>query len=351
MEMVDTQALRGIVSYEPSELVVTVGAGTTLSELEAVLAERGQCLAFEPPHYPWSGATAQASTVGGMVACGYSGPARASVGGVRDYVLGVQMVNGLGQHLNFGGQVIKNVAGYDVSRLLVGSWGTLGLITQVSLKVLPIAPAQASLAFHLNQADALEHLHRWAGQPLPLNASLWHDHAGHPTLWVRLRGAAAAVETACQRMLREVPGQRLNPESDSNPVTPDPHPLALHWAHCRNQQLAFFQTKHTAQPPLHLWRLSLPATTPALDLAWPQLVEWHGAQRWLWAPLQAQSQLDNLARSLGGHAQLFTPAQGSHGLGAVLGTSPNAAHASISQRLRASFDPHGIFNPHLHPAA
>jgi glycolate oxidase FAD binding subunit len=348
MEMVDTQALRGIVSYEPSELVVTVGAGTPLSELEAVLAERGQCLAFEPPYYPWSGANAQASTVGGMVACGYSGPARASVGGVRDYVLGVQMVNGLGQHLNFGGQVIKNVAGYDVSRLLVGSWGTLGLITQVSLKVLPIAPAQATLAFHLNQADALEHLHRWAGQPLPLNASLWHDHAGQPTLWVRLRGAVAAVEAACQRMLREVPGQRLNPDS----ATPNPHPLALNWAHCRNHQLAFFQANNTAQhQDRHLWRLSLPATTPALDLAWPQLVEWHGAQRWLWAPLQAQSQLDNLARSLGGHAQLFTPTQGSHGLGAVLGTSPNAAHAHISQRLRTSFDPHGIFNPHLHPAA
>ena len=177
--VLDTTALRGITSYEPSELVVTVRAGTPLAELEAALAERGQCLPFEPPHFAWpsSGATAgSVATVGGMVASGLAGPARASVGGVRDYVLGVQMLNGRGEHLTFGGQVIKNVAGYDVSRLMVGAMGTLGVLTDISLKVLPIAPAEATLAFELNQADALEQLHRWGAQPLPLNASCWvHD--------------------------------------------------------------------------------------------------------------------------------------------------------------------------------
>ena len=163
--------LHGIRSYEPSELVVTVRSGTPLAELEALLQEKGQCLPFEPPHYTWS--KHSGATVGGMVASGWSGPARASVGGVRDYVLGLQMINGLGEHLTFGGQVMKNVAGYDVSRLMVGAMGTLGLITEVSLKVLPVAPSEATLCFELPQYQALEQLHVWGGLPLPLNASCW----------------------------------------------------------------------------------------------------------------------------------------------------------------------------------
>jgi glycolate oxidase FAD binding subunit len=201
-QLLDTRAHSGIVSYEPSELVVTVRCGTPLAELEAVLAEQGQCLAFEPPHF---GDTA---TVGGMVACGLAGPARAVVGGVRDHVLGVQMLNGKGESLTFGGQVMKNVAGYDVSRVLAGSMGTLGVITDVSLKVLPQAPAEVTLACHLPQADALALLHRWGAQPLPLNASCWvndnHTQPVQDMLFVRLRGAVAAVDAAVPRMCADV---------------------------------------------------------------------------------------------------------------------------------------------------
>ena len=180
-DLLDTRALSGITSYEPSELVVTVQAGTPLAELEAVLAEKGQCLPFEPPHFATPGSDAgsgRGGTVGGMVAAGLSGPARAAVGSVRDYVLGATLLNGEGQVLTFGGQVMKNVAGYDVSRLMAGSWGQLGVITDVSLKVLPVAPAEATLAFECGQAEALERLHAWGGQPLPLNASCWVEDGG-----------------------------------------------------------------------------------------------------------------------------------------------------------------------------
>ncbi|MBA2672154.1 glycolate oxidase subunit GlcE, partial [Ramlibacter sp.] len=175
-EVLDTAPLAGIVSYEPSELVVTVRAGTPLAELEAVLAASGQCLPFEPPHF------GPGATVGGMVAAGLSGPARASAGAVRDYVLGLSLVNGKGELLAFGGQVMKNVAGYDVSRLMAGALGTLGLIAEVSLKVLPVAPAEATLVFALPQAEALRRLNAWGGQPLPLNASRWEQRDGKPTL-------------------------------------------------------------------------------------------------------------------------------------------------------------------------
>ena len=193
-DVIDTRTLQGVVSYEPSELVVTARAGTSLAELQALLAGNGQCLAFDPPHF------APGATVGGMVAAGLSGPARASVGAVRDYVLGVEILNGRAELLRFGGQVMKNVAGYDVSRLMAGSWGTLGLITEVSLKVLPQAPGEATLRFECTQAQALQWLNNWGGQPLPLNASCWVEDAGKGTLFLRLRGAQAAVQSACQTL-------------------------------------------------------------------------------------------------------------------------------------------------------
>ncbi len=328
--LLDTRSLRGIRSYEPSELVVTVAAGTPLAELEAALAEKNQCLPFEPPHFQWS--TGTTATVGGMVASGLAGPARASVGGVRDYVLGLQLLNGKGEHLTFGGQVMKNVAGYDVSRLMVGAWGTLGLITEVSLKVLPRAPAEATLVFALGQSDALEHLHRWGGQPLPLNASCWTPDG---QLRLRLRGAAAAVEAACQALLREVPGQRVD-ASKADTV----------WAQCRNQTAPFFQQ----QPGQILWRLSVPQTAPVLDLPAAPLVEWHGGLRWLWAPPEAGPALQAVARQVGGNATVFV-ADGAHFAGvAGLFSSENPALDAMARRLKASFDPHGVFNPALNPA-
>lgn len=340
-ELLDTTALNGILSYEPTELVVTVGAGTPLAELETLLAERGQCLAFEPPHFSWSqspGATApSAATVGGMVAAGLSGPARASAGAVREYVLGLHMMNGMGEELVFGGQVMKNVAGYDVSRMMVGSMGTLGLITELSLKVLPVAPLEATLVFALDQASALECLHRWGGQPLPLNASCWvHDTAaaagGQDLLFVRLRGAVAAVEAACNKMLGEQPGQRM----DNAQAQAD-------WELCRNQQLPFF--KRPAADNLALWRLSVAQTAPVLDLPWAQLLEWHGGLRWLWAPLDAAEQLQAVALRHHGNATLFV-APHAHSAGATgrFGIQDRVQMA-IQQRLKHSLDPKAIFNP------
>lgn len=325
-EVLDTRVLQGIVDYEPSELVVTVRTGTPLAELEAALAAQGQCLPFEPPHF---GAQPQATTVGGMVAAGLSGPARASVGAVRDYLLGVVVLNGRAELLTFGGQVMKNVAGYDVSRLMAGAWGTLGLLTEVSLKVLPVAPGEATLRFECNQADALRRLHAWGGQPLPLNASRWAGDAHTGTLQVRLRGAVAAVEAACRTM----GGERL----DAGAVTTD-------WSACRDQSLPWF----AARAPDHaLWRLSLPATAPAMALpggAQP-LVEWHGALRWVQAPESAGDALREAARAAGGSAAMFRAPQAREPGGAGHAGLPSRTLEQIHARLKHSFDPAGIFNP------
>ena len=327
-----TGTWRGIVAHEPSELVITVRAGTPLAEVEAALADKGQHLPFDPPHF--AAASGEDPTIGGVVAAGLAGPARATAGGVRDYVLGAQFINGQGEWLTFGGQVMKNVAGYDISRALAGSMGTLGLITHLSLKVLPVAPAEATLVFKLGQRDALEQLHRWGGQPLPLNASCWvkDDTAADAPelLFVRLRGAVAAVESACERMAREAGGQRM----DNAQAGPD-------WAACRDQRLPFFDAP---SPDLCLWRLSLPQTAPVLDLPFAQLIEWQGAQRWLWAPASAAMQIRAAAAAVQGHATLFRAgADGAPGVRRFDAESP--ALQAITQRLREAFDPHGIFNP------
>ena len=329
-EVLDTRALRGIVSYEPSELVVTVRAGTPLAELEAALAEQGQCLPFEPPHFART--AADAATVGGMVAAGLSGPARASVGAVRDYLLGVTLLNGRAELLTFGGQVMKNVAGYDVSRLMAGAWGTLGLLTEVSLKVLPVTPGEATLRFECNQADALRKLHAWGGQPLPLNASCWvQDGGGVGTLTVRLRGARAAVEAACKAM----GGTRL-----------DNATVAADWTACREQTLPWF-AERSARPDDALWRLSVPAAAPVLAL--PQgaqpLVEWHGALRWVQAPAAAADALQDAARAVGGNASLFVAARHDEQRTCGVFDLKSSALEQIHARLKRSFDPAGIFNP------
>ncbi|OYT90855.1 MAG: glycolate oxidase subunit GlcE [Burkholderiales bacterium PBB3] len=335
-EVLDTRVLSGVVSYEPTELVVTAGAGTSLAALESVLAEKGQCLPFEPPHYAYSGQGG--ATVGGMVAAGLSGPARASVGSVRDYVLGLKVINGLGQHLSFGGQVMKNVAGYDVSRLMVGAMGTLGLMTEVSLKVLPLAPAQATLQFELPQAQALEQLHRWGGLPRPLNASCWVRDAtgtgasGRELLFVRLAGAVAAVEAACRTLLADQAGQRVDPDQ-----------ARTDWNACRDHGLPFFT--HAPDPDLVLWRVSLPQTAPVLDLPWATLVEWHGGLRWLWAPLAEADGLQKQARALGGFAMPFIAAPALSMGSMAYFNAENKTLLTVHQRLKDSFDPHGIFNP------
>lgn len=318
-EVLDVTPLAGITSYEPTELVVTVRAGTPLAELEALLAERGQCLPFEPPRF------GPGATVGGMVAAGLSGPARASVGAVRDYVLGVTLLNGKGELLTFGGQVMKNVAGYDVSRLMAGAMGTLGLLTELSLKVLPVAPAEATLKFGMGQSEALAKLNRWGGQPLPLNASCWVDDAGAPTLYLRLRGAIAAVEAACKTL----GGER----QDQAAAAPD-------WSLCRDQQLPWF----LARGERDLWRLSVPQTAPVLDLPEPPLVEWHGAQRWVRAAAGEAQRLRHAAAAVGGTATLFIAGgdRAERAEGRFVPLKPPLDR--IHRQLKKEFDPAGIFN-------
>lgn len=346
-EPLDVSAYRGVVSYEPSELVVTVRAGTSLAELEVLLASQGQCLPFEPPHFGPN------ATVGGMVVSGLSGPARASVGAVRDYMLGVKIINGQGDVLIFGGQVMKNVAGYDVSRLLAGSLGTLGVLLEVSLKVLPIAPAEATLmCAGVSQQQALDLLNAWGGQPLPLNASCWvHDTSAQPPrdcLFIRLRGAVAAVDAACPRISADVTA--LGGEV----LRMDPAQASADWSACREQTLPFFAAPPaavTAANPndLCLWRLSVPQTTPALALpavASSPLIEWHGGLRWVWAPAHAAALLRNAAQKAGGHATLFRASAESANADKEVGvfTPLNAVQQRIQRELQKQFDPAGVFN-------
>ena len=328
-DILDTTAYQGLVSYEPTELVVTVRAGTSLVALETMLTEHGQCLPFEPPHFGPN------ATVGGMVAAGLSGPARVSIGAVRDFILGLSMINGRGEHLTFGGQVMKNVAGYDVSRLMVGAWGTLGLLTDISIKVLPMQRAQATLYFECTQQEALDKLASWRTQPLPINASLWQwdgSNSDHGHLLVRLRGAMAAVEAALDRM-----GGTMLDHAQADAA----------WTACREHQLPWF----TDMPDDHaLWRLSLPATSPALPCTEPAakpLLEWGGALRWVQAPMQHATALQAMATSVGGSAVCFRPVAGGHSVSVSdFGLTPaSPVLRQVQQRVKQAFDPNGIFNP------
>ena len=309
------QGLRGISSYEPSELVVTVRAGTALAELEAALAEQGQCLPFEPPRF------APAGTVGGMVAAGLAGPARAAVGGLRDYVLGATLLNGRAEVLSFGGQVMKNVAGYDVSRLLAGSMGVLGVICEVSLKVLPLPVASTTLRFEMGEAAALKQLNTWGGQPLPVNASAWWSGM----LVLRLSGAAAAVQSAASRLGGEVIAADL---------------AAAFWAGLRDQSDEFFvgATKAVAAGAT-LWRLSVPQTAAPMALTGEHLVEWGGGQRWV-VTTTAAAAVREAAAKAGGHATVF---RGNKAGGALAPLPP--ALMRIHRELKTAFDPDRVFNP------
>jgi glycolate oxidase FAD binding subunit len=308
-EVLDTRAHAGIVDYEPTELVVTARCGTPLAELEGALAAQGQMLAFEPPHF---GAGA---TVGGCVAAGLSGPRRAAAGAVRDFVLGVRVLDGKGRELAFGGRVMKNVAGYDVSRLLAGSLGVLAVILEVSLKVLPRPPAERTLRLELPQDKALESLNRWAGAPLPLSASAWRDGE----LCVRLSGAERAVQAAAQKL----GGEALEAAQ-----------AARFWSGIREQSDPYF----AGDAPL--WRLSVPSAAGPLDLAGALLVEWGGALRWLRSGADAATVRGAAARA-GGHATLFRGGDKAAGVFAPLAPALLRLH----RELKAAFDPAGVLNP------
>jgi glycolate oxidase FAD binding subunit len=315
-EPLDVRELAGITSYEPTELVVTVLAGTPLRELESVLAERGQCLPFEPPHFGTGG------TVGGMVAAGLAGPARACVGPLRDYVLGVTMLNGMGEGLTFGGQVMKNVAGYDVSRLIAGSMGILGVICEVSLKVMPIFPACRTLCVEMDETGALKQLNRWAGESFPMNASAWHMGR----LYLRLAGANAAVAQA----LEKAGGRELEPQA-----------AAAWWSDIRDHRHEFFPLSDAQLERGECsWRLAVPDSAPPIALPGEQFIEWGGGQRW-WRSAAPASQIRSAAERAGGHATLVRAADKSPGAFTTLKT----ASMKIHKRLKQSFDPAGIFNP------
>jgi glycolate oxidase FAD binding subunit len=308
--------LAGITSYEPSELVVTVRAGTPLTELEAALGAKGQCLPFEPPRFAAGG------TVGGMVAAGLAGPSRAAVGPLRDYVLGLTLLDGRGELLTFGGQVMKNVAGYDVTRLIAGSWGVLGIICEVSLKVLASPADSATLEFEWDEERALQELARWRARPLPLQASAWHDGR----LRIRLAGSRAAVLEARARL---------------GGIAVDQEAASAFWASVRDHRHEFFAlaADELAQGSA-LWRLSVPPTAPPLALSGRQFVVWGGAQRW-WRSTAPAPELRAAALGAGGHATLVRAAEKSAGAFAPV----SGELMRIHRALKTAFDPERILNP------
>ncbi|MGY2491026.1 glycolate oxidase subunit GlcE [Cupriavidus sp. CP313] len=316
--IVDTRSYAGIIDYDPAELVITARCGTPLEEVEAVLAERGQCLPFEPPHFV-DGPNQSGATIGGAFAAGLSGPRRQSVGALRDFVLGAQLVDGNGHILNFGGQVMKNVAGYDVSRLLAGSLGTLGLVTEVSLKVLPIPVASVTLEFQMDQDAAMRLFNKCSGQPLPIAATAWFEG----TALMQLSGARAAVNAAKKKL----GGQELSDRM-----------ARQQWDGFRNQTHDFF-LRHRSEP---LWRIAVPPVAPPLHLPGEQMIEWGGGQRWWIAPDSAEFTCERVRRAAsesGGHATLFRNGEKSTGVFTKLSASIWAVH----KRLKSTFDPHNIF--------
>ena len=311
-DVLDTQVYAGIIDYEPNELVITARAGTSLSAIESAMRARGQMLAFEPPRF------APGGTLGGAIASGLSGPRRPYAGAARDLVLGMKVLDGTGEHLAFGGQVMKNVAGFDVSRLMTGALGTLGVITEVSLKCLPMPREEATVAFECSADESIRRCNEWGGQPLPLSATCFHDGR----LRVRLSGARPAVQAAIARM-----GGQVEPDAGA------------FWTSVRDHSHPFYV--EAAGQRGALWRLSVRSTAPYTDFGGEQLIEWGGALRWLAARERADAnRLRAWAASQGGHATLFraddkTPAV-FHPLEPAL--------AQIHRKLAAVFDPHVVFN-------
>ncbi len=307
-EVHDTRGYKGIVAYEPSELVITARCGTTLADIETAMSGHGQLLAFEPPHF------GDGATLGGTVAAGLSGPRRQAAGALRDFVLGVKVMDGRGEVLAFGGQVMKNVAGYDVSRLMAGSLGTLGIILEVSLKALPRPAAEATLRLELPEDKAIEQLNRWGGKPMPISASAWTGGE----LGVRLSGAAAAVAAA----QKKIGGELVDREQGER-----------FWAGIREQTDPFFRNDAP------LWRISVPSATAPLKLPGEPLIEWGGALRWLCTRADARTVRDAAKRARG-HATLFRGGDKAVGVFQPLGP----ALMKIHRELKREFDPQGIFN-------
>jgi glycolate oxidase FAD binding subunit len=311
-ELLDTQVYAGIIDYEPNELVITARAGTSLSAIESAMRARGQMLAFEPPRFGPGG------TLGGAIASGLSGPRRPYAGAVRDLVLGVKVLDGAGEHLAFGGQVMKNVAGFDVSRLMAGALGTLGVITEVSLKCVPMPRVEATVEFECSADESIRRANEWGGQPIPLSGTCFFDGR----FMVRLSGAQSAVSAAMTKL-----GGEARVDADA------------FWTSVRDQTHRFFV--ESAKGGYPLWRLSVRSIAPYTDLGGDQLIEWGGALRWLAANERVDpGRLRAWAALQGGHATLFRADDKT--AGAFHPLDPTLAQ--IHRKLRGVFDPHGVFN-------
>jgi glycolate oxidase FAD binding subunit len=311
---------RGIIEYQPTELVITARAGTPLRELEAVLAESGQMLPFEPPHL------GEEATLGGTIACGLSGPRRAFTGSARDFTLGVRMINGRGEVLQFGGQVMKNVAGYDVSRLMVGAQGTLGVLLDVSLKVLPCAEHEVTLSVEMDAQAAVDAMAYFTGAALPLSAAC-HLPAGSSTpaqLRLRLSGAESALMAATETIRQTLPqAQELATDTATE-----------FWRDLRERCLPFFTENQ------NLWRLSVPPATPVDSherLEGDCLLDWAGGQRWL-TTTAPEEVVHTAAKTMDGHADHYQK-------DATVFAPLSPALAAVHRRIKNAFDPKGILNP------
>ena len=330
----DTRTYSGILEYQPEELVITACAGTSLKEIEAALKEKNQVLAFEPPHF------GEHATFGGAIAAGLAGPGRISMGNFRDFVLGARVIDGKGQDLAFGGKVMKNVAGYDVSRLLPGSMGTLSLLLEASVKVLPKPAATATLRCQISQEKALRVLNEWAGEPLPLSASCWIGNSkdGDGELTIRLAGATAAVKAAIPLMSSLVQAKEIDPET-----------AEIFWNDLREQKLSSFTSLGADQT---LYRLALPAGCGSLAVPNSSddlVLEWHGQQRWIKAAGDEATfaAMKQLANSQGGHATRFKQGANidpSFERFTLLSEQVHSkALEAVQARLRSAFDPAGVF--------
>ncbi len=330
----DTRTYSGILEYQPEELVITACTGTPLKEIEAALKEKNQVLAFEPPHF------GEHATFGGAIAAGLAGPGRISVGNFRDFVLGARIIDGKGQDLAFGGKVMKNVAGYDVSRLLPGSMGTLSLLLEASVKVLPKPAATATLRCQISQAKALRILNEWAGQPLPLSASCWVGNGkdADGELTIRLAGAAAAVKAAIPLMSSLVQAKEIDPETAD-----------IFWDDLREQKLSSLTN---LGPDQTLYRLALPAACGSLTVPNSSddlVLEWHGQQRWIKAAGDEATftAIKQLANTQGGHAIRFKQGANidpSFERFTLLSEQDHSKSLeAVQARLRAAFDPAGVF--------
>lgn len=302
----DVRSLEGVVRYEPTELVVSVCVGTTLKDLQNTLSSSGQMLPFEPPSF------GEEATIGGTIACGLSGPSRPYRGSARDFVLGIRCINGKGEALRFGGEVMKNVAGYDVSRLMTGSMGTLGILTEVSLKVLPLPACVETRSYEMSSAEALDMMTGLFSRAVPVSASAWDD--GY--LRVRLSGSEAAVKAASSELGGDV-------DEQGNTF----------WGALKEQQLDFFSEKAT------LWRVNVKPQGRLLSLPGKSIIDWGGARYWIKADTDLKEMTD-LVRPFGGYVTGFRSANRDEDF-----SGPEGSVLQLNRQLKKAFDPAGILNP------